>query len=871
MRRFTEGSAADRDLLGGKGANLAEMTRLGLPVPPGFTVTTEACRSYLEHGSEAPDTLWDEVRCALNAVGEATGRQFGDVNEPLLVSVRSGAKFSMPGMMDTILNLGLTQESVEGFGKVAGERFVLDAFRRLLHMFGHVALGIPDEPFEEIMTHARASAGVQHDHELSIDQMRDVVEQALAVYPAHGLEFPNDPWEQLRLAILAVFRSWNTERAMAYREAEGIPHDLGTAANVQAMVFGNLGETSASGVAFTRDPSTGAPGLFGEYLVNAQGEDVVAGIRTPFPIAEMGENKALAGAYNDLLDIAEKLESHYKDMQDLEFTVERGTLYMLQTRTGKRTADAAARIAVDLVEQGLIDPTTAVGRVEPDQVERLLHPRIDDSESIEVIARGLPASPGAVTGRPVFTSEEAVYQSRIGVPVILIRPETSADDFPGINAAAGVLTARGGMTSHAAVVARGMGKPAVTGCAELEIDVEGRTLTVDGRELTTTDLITIDGATGRVILGAARMRPADLNSPEIKSLLEWADRERRLKVRANADTPEDAARARAFGAEGIGLCRTEHMFFATSRLPVMRKMILARTDAERTSALDTLEAFQETDFYGIFKAMDGFAVTIRTLDPPLHEFLPSNRTEINTLAAEIGWRSNDLTDRIESMREENPMLGLRGCRVGVLWPEVTRMQARAIFRAAVRCRKEGIVAIPEIMIPLVSTPEELKRQKAVVDKAANEIFEEAGERVDYLVGTMIEVPRAALIADDIAEHAEFFSFGTNDLTQTTMALSRDDSGSFLATYLDRGILPADPFRTIDQAGVGQLVQMGVSRGRSRKTDLKLGICGEHGGDPVSVDFFHRTGLDYVSCSPFRVPVARLAAAHAALGSEAADR
>jgi pyruvate,orthophosphate dikinase len=558
-------------------------------------------------------------------------------------------------------------------------------------------------------------------------------------------------------------------------------------------------------------------------------------------------------------------------MQDLEFTVERGKLFMLQTRTGKRTADAAARIAVEMVEQKLIDPRTAVGRVEPDQIERLLHPRIDDREGVEVIARGLPASPGAAVGRLVFTSEDAVYQSRIGVSVILVRPETSADDFPGINAANGVLTARGGMTSHAAVVARGMGKPAVTGCAELEIDVQARTLKVNGHELGENSLLTIDGATGRVILGAARMRPADLDSSEIKSLLGWADNERRLKVRANADTPEDARRARAFGAEGIGLCRTEHMFFATERLPVMRKMILARSEVERNAALATLEAFQERDFYGIFREMDGFPVTIRTLDPPFHEFLPTSGTEIKALAAEIGWRSNELTERIKTMHEVNPMLGWRGCRIGVIWPEVTRMQARAIFRAAVRCREDGIVAIPEIMIPLVSTPEELRRQKLEVDRAADAVFTEYGDSVNYMVGTMIEVPRAALVADEIAEYAEFFSFGTNDLTQTTMALSRDDAGTFLAAYIDRGILPSDPFRTIDQAGVGQLVQMGVSRGRSRKQGLKLGICGEHGGDPASIEFFHRSGLDYVSCSPFRVPVARLAAAHAALDTEAGDR
>ncbi len=871
VRRFTEGSAEERALLGGKGANLAEMTRLELPVPPGFTVTTEACRAYLASDERVSDCLWDEVRDAVAWVERSVGRRFGDDTDPLLVSVRSGAKFSMPGMMDTILNLGLTDASVEGFAKVAGERFVLDAYRRLLHMFGHVALGIPDEPFEEIMTDARREAGVEHDYELSIEQMRAVVEAAKAVYPAHDAVFPQDPWEQLKQAILAVFRSWNTERAIAYREAESISHDLGTAANVQAMVFGNLGDTSASGVAFTRNPSTGESGLYGEYLINAQGEDVVAGSRTPRPIEEMKQDPELAEAYRQLVDVARTLEAHYREMQDLEFTVERGKLYMLQTRTGKRTADAAARIAVEMAEEGIIDHPTAVSRVQPSQIERLLHPRIDDSAELTVLATGLPASPGAATGRLVFTSEDAVTAGERDEAVILVRPETSADDFPGINAATGVLTARGGMTSHAAVVARGMGKPAVTGCSEIEIDVAAGTMTVDGVELTASDTITIDGATGRVIRGAAPTVEADLGNPEISALLGWADGERRLQVRANADTPEDARRARAFGAEGIGLCRTEHMFFAEDRLPIMRTMILARDDAERQEALTKLEAFQQEDFIGIFTAMDGCPVTIRTIDPPLHEFLPTEPEEIASLAEEMGWDISEVTERIDSMREVNPMLGLRGCRIGLIWPEVTRMQARAILHAACACAEQGIKVTPEIMIPLVSTPEELARQRAVVDAAAQEVFEECGRPFEYEVGTMIEVPRAALLADRIAEHAGFFSFGTNDLTQMTMALSRDDAGAFLPTYVEQGILQDDPFQTIDQDGVGELIKLAAGRGRERKPDIKLGICGEHGGDPASVDFFHRSGLDYVSCSPFRVPVARLAAAHAALGETERDK
>lgn len=871
VRRFTEGSAAERSLLGGKGANLAEMTRLGLPVPPGFTVTTDACRYYFDHDEALPEGLWDEIQVAIDWMERRVGRRFGDCTEPLLVSVRSGAKFSMPGMMDTILNLGLTEKSLEGFGKIAGRWFVLDSYRRFLQMFGHVALDIPDEAFDRVLDRERKLAGVETDQQLSIPQMLNVVTGYRKVFPEHGVEFPDDPWEQLRLSVLAVFRSWNTPRAVAYRDAEGIPHDLGTAANVQAMVFGNLGDSSATGVAFTRNPSTGTHGLFGEYLVNAQGEDVVAGVRTPRPISEMARDPEFEIAYKGLTTVATTLECHYRDMQDLEFTVERGVLWMLQTRNGKRTADAAAKIAVDLVEEGLIDQRTAVSRVSPAQIERLLHPRIDEESKLTVLATGLPASPGAVTGQVVFTQEEAVAQSKDGIKVILVRPETSADDFPGINAAVGVLTARGGMTSHAAVVARGMGKPAVTGCTVLEIDVASGHAVAGTAMFDRGDMLTIDGATGRVIQGTAPTLRAELEAPHIAHLLSWADQERRLAVRANADTPEDARRAREFGAEGIGLCRTEHMFFGEERLPIMRGMILAKNDAERARALARLERFQEEDFLGIFEAMDGFPVTIRTLDPPLHEFLPQDPREIADLAAELDLSPQVVTERIAAMRETNPMLGMRGVRVGLLYPDVTKMQARAIVRAACRWADQGGTALPEIMIPLVGMPEELKRQRAVVEAAAEEVFSEMRRRIHLEIGTMIEVPRAALVADEIAEHASFFSFGTNDLTQTAMALSRDDAGSFLPAYVEQGILPDDPFQTIDQAGVGQLVQIGLSRGRLRRSDMTFGICGEHGGDPASIAFFHRIGLDYVSCSPYRVPVARMAAAHAAMGNFDFDR
>jgi pyruvate, orthophosphate dikinase len=862
---FDQGGADQRDLLGGKGANLAEMTRIGLPVPPGFTVTTEACGDFFANDQREPAGLWDQVVEAVHGIEQATGRCFGHPANPLLLSVRSGAKFSMPGMMDTILNLGMTPETLCGFGRVAGDRFVHDAYRRLLHMFGHVALGISDDPFEAALSGVRERVGAVTDQDLEVEDLRGVIAAYRRVIADAGQTFPDDPWEQLHVAVLAVFRSWNTERAIAYRTSEGIPHDLWTAANVQAMVFGNLGETSATGVAFTRNPATGERALYGEYLTNAQGEDIVAGIRTPRPVSELAADPAFGANASELDRISEVLEKHYRDMQDVEFTIEQGKLWMLQTRTGKRTADAAVRIAVDMADEGLIDQREAVLRVTPRQIERLLHPRIDSHGTYDVLAVGLPASPGAATGTVVFNSADAVEMTRLGQRVLLVRAETSADDFPGLAAAQGVLTARGGMTSHAAVVARGMGKPAVTGCTDLEIVEEHGQFRVGERVVRAGDLLSIDGATGRVIMGAAATRAPDLDEPHLRTLLEWADGFRRMGVRANADTPADAERAREFGAAGIGLCRTEHMFFGEDRLPLIRAMILARDDDARQFALDQLELHQRADFRTMLTAMAGQPVVIRTLDPPLHEFLPTDEHEISALAFAIGEPFDDVRERIETMRESNPMLGLRGCRVGVIWPEVTRMQARAIYAAAIDCLESGVQAMPEVMIPLVGTPEELRLQRKVVETAAESVFAERGRRIPVIVGTMIEVPRAALLAGEIAAHAHFFSFGTNDLTQLTMGLSRDDSGRFLPQYVEDGVLVGDPFASIDVPGVGELVRMAAERGRAARPDLELGVCGEHGGDPASIGFFHEIGLDYVSCSPFRLPVARLAAAHAALG------
>jgi pyruvate,orthophosphate dikinase len=869
--RFRDGNAQMRDLLGGKGANLAEMTRIGLPVPPGFTITTQACVAFLEGGRQFPEGLWDEVLEGLRDIEQQMGRRFGDASDPLLLSVRSGAKFSMPGMMDTILNLGLNDQTVEGLAARTGDRrFAYDCYRRLIQMFGKVVLDVEAELFEDVIDEHKRELGIQHDHEIPAEHLQRMVEEFKAIVQRKaGRPFPQDCYEQLRLAVIAVFDSWNNRRAIDYRNAHGIPHNLGTAVNVQAMVFGNMGPDSATGVAFTRNPSTGDKGIFGEYLTNAQGEDVVAGIRTPQPIEAMRDDPLLRPAYEQLLEVAERLERHYRDMQDLEFTVEHGKLYMLQTRVGKRTGRAAVKIAVDMVREGLIEPREAVQRVSPDQVEQLLHPMIDPNWKGEPLARGLPASPGAAYGKVVFDADEAKAWAERGEPVILVRLETSPDDFHGMLAAQAVLTARGGMTSHAAVVARGIGKPAVVGCSALQVDYERQEFRVDSTVVRKGDFITIDGSTGAVMPGKIpTVAPAV--GGDLSVLLGWADEIRRLGVRANADTPEDAAKARELGAEGIGLCRTEHMFFQGNRITVMREMIIAQTAEERRAALTKLEPMQREDFIGIFKAMAGFPVTIRTLDPPLHEFLPRTEEEIEAVARDLGVSPDLIHAKVEALHEANPMLGHRGCRLGITAPEITEMQARAIFSAALQCAAEGIEVHPEIMIPLVADVQELRRQREVIDQVARELFAEAGREIPYSVGTMIELPRAALTADEIAEEAEFFSFGTNDLTQTTFGLSRDDSGRFLPLYIEQGIFPADPFQTLDRKGVGRLIEIARDGGRSTRPDLKLGICGEHGGDPKSVWFCHEAGLDYVSASPYRVPVARLAAAQAALGKREGD-
>lgn len=868
---FREGHAQMRDLLGGKGANLAEMTRIGLPVPPGFTVTTHACVTYLENGRQMPEGLWEEVLEGLRDIEAQLGRRFGDPGQPLLVSVRSGAKFSMPGMMDTILNVGLTDETVKGLAAMtANERFAYDCYRRLIQMFGKVVLNIPSEKFEDALDEVKRELGLVHDFAVPAESLRQLVRTFQAIVRQEtGEDFPQDPFEQLRRSIVAVFESWNNRRAIDYRNAHGIPHTLGTAANVQAMVFGNLGPDSATGVAFTRNPSTGEKGIFGEYLTNAQGEDVVAGIRTPQPIQAMYQDPLLRPAYEQLLEVADRLERHYRDMQDLEFTVERGRLWMLQTRTGKRTGRAAVKIAVDMVHEGLIEPLEAVLRVSPEHLDQLLHPMLDPSWKGEPIAKGLPASPGAASGKVVFSADEAKLLGDRGEAVILVRLETSPDDFHGMLAASGILTARGGMTSHAAVVARGIGKPAVVGCSALAVDYERQQFRVGSIVVSRGDLITIDGSTGAVLLGAVPTIPPSVGG-DLAELLGWADQVRRLRVRANADTPEDAAKARELGAEGIGLCRTEHMFFQGDRIWAMREMIMAATPEERRAALAKLEPMQREDFIGILKAMAGFPVTIRTLDPPLHEFLPKTDEEIQTMAERLGVEAETIRAKVQALTESNPMLGHRGCRLGITAPEITEMQARAIFSAALACAAEGIEVFPEVMVPLVSEVRELMLQRAIIDRVAQELFAAAGQEIPYSVGTMIEVPRAALTAEEIAREAEFFSFGTNDLTQMTFGISRDDAGRFLPYYLENGIYPADPFQTLDRGGVGRLIELARDGGRRTRPNLKLGICGEHGGDPASIRFCHEVGLDYVSASPYRVPIARLAAAQAALGLREGD-
>ncbi|MDR5684318.1 MAG: pyruvate, phosphate dikinase [Armatimonadota bacterium] len=873
---FSEGNAAMRDLLGGKGAGIAEMTRIGLPVPPGFVITTEACNAYYEAGRRFPEGLWEQVAEALRDLEDRIGKRFGDPGNPLLLSVRSGAKFSMPGMMDTVLNLGLNDRITEGLARTTGNaRFAYDAYRRLLQLFGKIVLRLPAEPFEQVLEETKQRGGPgRQDTDLGADELREICGRFKAMIRGHSdRPFPDDPWEQLQMAIAAVFDSWMGRRAVDYRRVHRIPDTLGTAVNVQAMVFGNLGPDSATGVAFTRNPATGQPELYGEYLTEAQGEDVVAGTRTPRPLSELAQQ--MPDVYAELASVAKQLELHYRDVQDVEFTVERGRLWLLQTRAAKRTGAAAVRIAVDMVGEGLIDTQTAVRRVDPSLLIQLLHPTVDDEakrrarEEGRYLTSGLPASPGAASGRLVFDPDEAQRQSAEGEPVILARMETSPEDFHGMVAARAILTARGGMTSHAAVVARGMGKPCVVGAGALVIEAEAGTMGVDGRTVRVGEWVTVDGTAGEVFVGVLPTREPAL-AGEFATFMSWADAYRKMGVRANADTPSDARVARAFGAEGIGLCRTEHMFFEGDRIYAMREMIVAATAEERRTALAKIEPLQRQDFSEIFRVMDGFPVTIRTLDPPLHEFLPPDEEAIEETAKRIGVSPEVFRHKVSALREFNPMMGLRGCRLGILYPEITEMQARAIFQAAAACQAEGIRVEPEVMIPLVSDPKELQLQADIVRRVAAEVQQKTGQQIRYRVGTMIEVPRAAVLAGQIAEAAEFFSFGTNDLTQFVFGMSRDDAGRFLPRYLDQKILPEDPFQVLDRDGVGELVRVGTERGRAARADLKVGICGEHGGEPISVRFCHEVGLDYVSCSPYRVPIARLAAAQAALGETARD-
>ncbi|MDO9502192.1 pyruvate, phosphate dikinase [Falsiroseomonas sp.] len=875
-----EGRADMRNLLGGKGANLAEMASIGLPVPPGFTITTEVCTYYYDHGQSYPPELRSAVAEALARVEQAVGAKFGDHHKPLLVSVRSGARVSMPGMMDTVLNLGLNDATVDGLAAASGDaRFAWDSYRRFIQMFGSVVLGVDHHRFEEIIEHVKLDAGVTEDTDLTAQDWhrvvagyKDMVEEVI------GKPFPQDPHAQLWAAIGAVFGSWMNPRANTYRRLHDIPAKWGTAVNVQAMVFGNMGLDCATGVCFTRDPSTGENFFYGEYLVNAQGEDVVAGIRTPQPMAESrakpGERSmetVMPKAYAELVEVRAKLEKHYADMQDIEFTVQQNKLYMLQTRNGKRTAAASLKIAVDMAREGLIDRTEAIKRVDPKALDQLLHPTLDPKAPRKALAKGLPASPGAACGVIVFSADEAEARAAKGEAVILVRIETSPEDIHGMHAAKGILTTRGGMTSHAAVVARGMGRPCVAGAGSVTVDYAGQTLTAGGKRLNAGETITLDGATGEVFAGTVPMIEPQL-SGDFATLMEWADGVRKMKVRANAETPLDAETARKFGAEGIGLCRTEHMFFDPERIGAVRQMIMADTEDGRRDALSRLLPFQREDFLKLFRIMAGLPVTIRLLDPPLHEFLPHRESEIAEVAISLGADVAAMQRRAADLSEANPMLGHRGCRLGLTYPEIYEMQVRAIFEAAIAIAQEtGKAPVPEIMIPLVALRRELEILRALVDRVAQEVFAETKYHIIYQVGTMIELPRAALIADSIAEAADFFSFGTNDLTQTVFGLSRDDAGKFLPFYVEKGILPKDPFVSIDIDGVGALVQIAAEKGRKTKPDLKLGICGEHGGDPASIHFCGSVGLDYVSCSPYRVPVARLAAAQAALTGQGGDR
>lgn len=863
---FNEGSKEMKDLLGGKGANLAEMTKIGLPVPFGFTVTTEACNRYYDEGRKIGDDIVAAIFEKLEELESVTGKKFGSVENPLLVSVRSGAKISMPGMMDTILNLGLNDETVEGLAALTeNPRFAYDSYRRFIQMFGDVVMEIAKTKFDAIFDAKKEEHGYEFDVDLTTEDLKEIIEGYKAlVKDEMGRDFPQDPKDQLMEAVMAVFRSWNNDRAILYRQLNDIPDDIGTAVNVQSMVFGNMGNTSGTGVAFTRSPVNGEKAIFGEFLVNAQGEDVVAGIRTPQPITEMAE--AFPEVYNEFTKIAELLEKHYTDMQDMEFTVERNNLFMLQTRSGKRTAPAAVKIAVDMQSEGLIDKETAVMRIEPSQIDQLLHPMFDENElaAAEKLTKGLPASPGAATGKIYFNASDAESAVANGEKAILVRLETSPEDLAGMVAAEGILTARGGMTSHAAVVARGMGKCCVSGCAEIKVDEDAKTLAVGEYVFKEGDYISLDGSTGEVLKGQVKTVPPEL-SGDFAKIMSWADEIRTLKVRTNADNPRDAKQAVEFGAEGIGLCRTEHMFFEEERIPAIRRMIMADTEEERREALKYLLPYQKEDFKGIYEAMGDRPVTIRLLDPPLHEFIPHTDEELHELGEQINVPYEKLAKKAEELHEFNPMLGHRGCRLAVTYPEIAEMQAEAIIMAAAEVRKEkGLDIIPEIMIPLVGNVKELACVKETVVKTAESVMEREGVKFDYMIGTMIEIPRAALTADEIAEEAEFFSFGTNDLTQMTLGFSRDDTGKIIKEYRDKGIFEDDPFQSIDQTGVGKLVKMAVELGKQTRPNIKLGICGEHGGDPKSIEFCNAVGLQYVSCSPFRVPIARLAAAQAAI-------
>lgn len=871
-----EGNAQMKNLLGGKGANLAEMTSIGLPVPSGFTITTEVCTEFYKNNRNYPDGLEAEVAANLRRVEELMGKKFGDPVNPLLVSVRSGARASMPGMMDTILNLGLNDTTVQGIiAQSNDERFAYDAYRRFVQMYSDVVMGMHKDILEHLLERKKEERGVKLDTELTAADWKDLVGKFKGkIKETLGQEFPEDPQAQLWGAIGAVFGSWMNPRAITYRRLNNIPAEWGTAVNVQSMVFGNMGGDCATGVAFTRDPSTGKDYFYGEFLVNAQGEDVVAGIRTPQPINKVNGDSDLPSmeevmpeCYRQLVEIRSILEKHYKDMQDIEFTIEKGKLFMLQTRNGKRTANAAIKIAVDMEKEGLIDEKTAVLRVAPSQLDQLLHPSLDPKAKKKVLCKGLPASPGAVSGEVVFTADEAEAEAKIGKKVILVRVETSPEDIHGMHAAQGILTSRGGMTSHAAVVARGMGKCCVAGCGGISVDYASQKFISGSVTVQKGDIITLDGSTGEVMLGAVPTVPPQLTG-DFGVLMAWVDKYRKLRVRTNADTPNDSRVAREFGAEGIGLCRTEHMFFEADRIAAVREMILAEELEGRLKALAKILPMQKGDFIGIFREMKGLPVTIRLLDPPLHEFLPQEEKDIEALAKTMGVSPQALRSKVEFLHEFNPMLGHRGCRLGLTYPEIYDMQVRAIMEAACELNKnEGYSIVPEIMIPLVAVVEELKQLRANAVKICEEVIGQYGVKIEYLIGTMIELPRAALTADQIAKEADFFSFGTNDLTQTTFGLSRDDAGKFLPFYVENNLLPEDPFVSLDQNGVGELVKMGCQKGRATRSDLKLGICGEHGGDPASVIFCHEIGLDYVSCSPFRVPIARLAAAHAALGEK----